>query len=144
MVEAGLVATPRTRGSTVRVSPSWPTGQGYPAHAGIDPQGVYFFWRKHRLPRARGDRPMSPLPLGVEITATPRTRGSTPSPDPLGHGPRGYPAHAGIDPLRVGAGECPRGLPRARGDRPGAFGNLLRFMGATPRTRGSTLVENVD
>ena len=37
MVEAGLVATPRTRGSTEFARRVGADCQGYPAHAGIDP-----------------------------------------------------------------------------------------------------------
>ena len=78
LAKADLMASPRTRGSTASRKVEGISGEGFPAHAGID----HFFDDSAslpmRLPRARGDRP---LPLWMVMgmpVASPRTRGSTP------------------------------------------------------------------
>ncbi len=72
-------ATPHTRGSTCGDYCLFYTEEGYPAHAGIDPDIAEAprMWR--RLPRTRGDRPRSLLVLCRASVATPHTRGSTSS-----------------------------------------------------------------
>ena len=111
-------ATPHARGSTSSTHPSAVSTQGYPACAGIDPRLRYHLSNSPRLPRMRGDRPVSP-PIAMMITAaTPHARGSTPS-IVVGKkvGP-GYPACAGIDLSDVLMSPSKARLPRMRGDRP--------------------------
>ena len=92
-------ATPHTRGSTLIREGNPPTGQGYPAYAGIDHERPIFFAFARRLPRIRGDRPYI-MALGTgKDGATPHTRGSTRNRLAQQWRDRGYPAYAGIDLL---------------------------------------------
>ena len=72
-------------------------GKGYPAYAGIDLLQVSTVRVTIRLPRIRGDRPSSVNLLGLIISATPHTRGSTPISKLRASPTEGYPAYAGID-----------------------------------------------
>ena len=73
-------------------------------------------------------------------TATPHTRGSTPTHIPCVIFCRGYPAHAGIDLSVKEYLRITGGLPRTRGDRPCKHLVACVYAGATPHTRGSTLL----
>ena len=120
------MASPRTRGST-----PWWTGT-HRQHQGF---------RAHGLPRVRGDRPRRGSMYADVFVASPRTRGSTPSHDGARHHRVGFPAYAGIDPsLRRCRGPS-SGLPRVRGDRPVSSQGAVGFNRASPRTRGSTLLD---
>ncbi len=70
---------------------------GYPVHAGIDPLTRSRTQRRLRLPRTRGDRPMTCATDSKTMWATPYTRGSTCWEDSQGDFEDGYPVHAGID-----------------------------------------------
>ncbi len=111
-------ATPHARGST-SVSLNTPTpSSGYPACAGIDPEGARNHWPNERLPRMRGDRPFTAEYTFESSEATPHARGSTPSACILKLCHFGYPACAGIDPLPPAEIARLQRLPRMRGDRP--------------------------
>jgi len=73
--------------------------------------------------------------------ATPHTRGSTLAiiDNKIHNG--GYPAYAGIDPRLAPSTVTDIWLPRIRGDRPHLYCLLYVCCGATPHTRGSTLLE---
>ncbi len=138
-VRHGLaLAPPHTRGSTVDPGDHDPALVGSPAHAGIDPRGARSRVTPMRLPRTRGDRPLSPSDWSRRAVAPPHTRGSTPTVIASRADVWGSPAHAGIDPARAARTGCARGLPRTRGDRPSPsdFANSLKQ--APPHTRGST------
>jgi len=112
------MASPRARGSTREHQPSGNLRRGFPARAGIDPDLALRSGVRGRLPRARGDRPYR---LGIYIgtsAASPRARGSTPSPRAHHARPPGFPARAGIDPDQLPVSASTARLPRARGDRP--------------------------
>ncbi len=132
------MATPHTRGSTHRHHRQQPGTGGYPAYAGIDLATGTYAKIVERLPRIRGDRPPQ-IQFQTHIyPATPHTRGSTPLSRPSRAGWTGYPAYAGIDqgfPPRLSGWT---GLPRIRGDRPLPDSPEIRFLMATPHTRGST------
>ena len=115
-----------------------PQGQGCPAHAGIDPANDARRWRDLRLPRARGDRPLTLLSMPPSCPAAPRTRGSTRRTRGRRAAYWGCPAHAGIDLRCTCASPRPSGLPRARGDRPRTVSDSCSWAKAAPRTRGST------
>ena len=133
------VASPRTRGSTLRRAVGRDIDQGFPAHAGIDLAPGRSPGLPSRLPRARGDRPFRCFLGGMATGASPRTRGSTRYlPNRVKHNP-GFPAHAGIDPKIAFISSTLAGLPRARGDRPSASRCTRSRRQASPRTRGSTL-----
>ncbi len=52
-----IMATPHTRGSTSRFSPTFFVRYGYPAYAGIDRRTPRIMQKPQGLPRIRGDRP---------------------------------------------------------------------------------------
>ena len=136
-------ATPHTRGSTpcrcLRVLPR----SGYPAYAGIDLDHLRFIHAAYWLPRIRGDRPLTAPVWGLNIGATPHTRGSTPINDCVPQLQEGYPAYAGIDLTPLVLSPRKRRLPRIRGDRPVEPQIGRESRGATPHTRGSTLVKGL-
>ncbi len=70
-------ATPHARGSTRSAQASWAAVRGYPACAGIDRKALAMALMRTRLPRMRGDRPVSHSPLRWPELATPHARGST-------------------------------------------------------------------
>ena len=101
---------------------------------------MYFENIPSGLPRARGDGPSSSASSGRMPEASPRTRGWTRVVDCYALLQRGFPAHAGMDPGCVNPCRRRQRLPRARGDGPLAEGARGRRVGASPRTRGWTLV----
>ena len=81
--------------------------------------------------------------LGLKLSwATPHTRGSTSEYHAVVKVYHGYPAYAGIDLRFRKPNMRKRRLPRIRGDRP--YSSMYSFIlaGATPHTRGSTLVQD--
>ena len=93
-------ATPHARGSTPMSPLRRARWIGYPACAGIDPSPPREAWIDSRLPRMRGDRPLSSTAPTSRGTATPHARGSTRKPLARLLHPLGYPACAGIDLAR--------------------------------------------
>jgi len=91
-----------------------------------------------RLPRARGDRPLTTRPIPSPNVASPRARGSTVPVVAVALSERGFPARAGIDPVPNRSACFPPWLPRARGDRPGTSPLSPAPALASPRARGST------
>ncbi len=138
-----MKATPHTRGSTVNEDPYSEENEGYPAHAGIDPNRNGSARIQRRLPRTRGDRPISFAIAVDETKATPHTRGSTQVFDLCDSALEGYPAHAGIDPVVYADTSRWTWLPRTRGDRPYEFILLDDWKEATPHTRGSTVFPSI-
>ena len=135
------LATPYTRGSTLRLVAHHRAFRGYPVHAGIDLNISWPSSARVWLPRTRGDRPVTAHVKCVGNLATPYTRGSTPVISCTRLYDRGYPVHAGIDLSSSDSAVVVAWLPRTRGDRPLSVENLLTPDGATPYTRGSTLIE---
>ncbi len=133
------MATPYTRGSTAPTGNTGTLRQGYPVHAGIDPERLPLSLARPGLPRTRGDRPHSPLPPISLPEATPYTRGSTLGRRTPPMQTAGYPVHAGIDRGSRRRAESYGRLPRTRGDRPSLSVPSIRHAVATPYTRGSTL-----
>ena len=132
------MASPHTRGWTLRTRQIVIGGAGFPAHAGMDPPRLCRCARRPRLPRTRGDGPMTCPPVERAIRASPHTRGWTHRRHLDDRGRVGFPAHAGMD-LRLWRVVDPgRRLPRTRGDgprpeRPADAGGM-----ASPHTRGWT------
>ena len=131
-------APPLTRGSTQITPAGSLPSKGSPAHAGIDPRPRILRNRSARLPRSRGDRPISCDPGFRTVGAPPLTRGSTFSATPRCDRIPGSPAHAGIDPSEKSCACCRVRLPRSRGDRPLRTGVARTSRPAPPLTRGST------
>ncbi len=128
-------APPHTRGSTRFITKLHYYKLGSPAHAGIDLPGFPKRLARRRLPRTRGDRPLTGPDGGSWNEAPPHTRGSTVSVQEFFHAAMGSPAHAGID-LRPRSRHSPIArLPRTRGDRPATILPSCSHIGL-PRTRG--------
>ncbi len=132
-------APPRTRGSTSDTAHRPLSTRGSPAYAGIDPRIATYERSRTRLPRVRGDRPISPRSRETSVLAPPRTRGSTCQTGRNHFTTLGSPAYAGIDPPAPPWRTAPSGLPRVRGDRPKSSSRARCRPPAPPRTRGSTL-----
>ena len=69
--------SPPTRGWTLDISGSPVTGQGFPAHAGMDPHMTSFPRSKRWFPRPRGDGPSGSVHLCCWLPVSPPTRGWT-------------------------------------------------------------------
>ncbi len=110
--------TPHARGSTGLPALSSHRGQVYPACAGIDRTGKVQVIAGPRLPRMRGDRPISAFIMFSSISFTPHARGSTLALELPAALACVYPACAGIDPDIFFNTFVDWSLPRMRGDRP--------------------------
>ena len=131
-------APPHTRGWTrVRLCGRL-RGRGSPAHAGMDPAASARKSAGIRLPRTRGDGPVTSPHVMVRSSAPPHTRGWTLA-GVLGVGGHGgSPAHAGMDRSDGGRIRRPGRLPRTRGDGPLRIQPCKRRNRAPPHTRGWT------
>ena len=131
-------ASPHTRGWTLPVGRLRGPGEGFPAHAGMDPPCRLDGKPLSRLPRTRGDGPeVSPL-FRICGKASPHTRGWTRPAGSTIAPKRGFPAHAGMDPSRSSASRRHSRLPRTRGDGPSTRVANPRCGAASPHTRGWT------
>ena len=133
-----LMASPHTRGWTHAPSEQLPVAVGFPAHAGMDPATPAPAPTDSRLPRTRGDGPVSRRRANVPGTASPHTRGWTRPPPQRPPPERGFPAHAGMDRKPTAIPTTRSGLPRTRGDGPHIVLVHLHPSGASPHTRGWT------
>ena len=133
-------ASPHTRGWTPADALLVLPRRGFPAHAGMDPAGPSRRTFGSRLPRTRGDGPLSRIGLLLAQTASPHTRGWTRPGRRLLLADLGFPAHAGMDPLTCSYVSGPGRLPRTRGDGPVRAGQFVVPRGASPHTRGWTLL----
>ena len=131
-------ATPHARGSTFGSLVSRLERPGYPACAGIDPDGPLAGRCGPRLPRMRGDRPPGSFAGPERFMATPHARGSTVLASFFHWLHAGYPACAGIDLSLSRLCSSADWLPRMRGDRPQPDQCLRQSLLATPHARGST------
>ena len=115
-------ASPHTRGWTPGSAPPPAPPRGFPAHAGMDPVRCTVVTVTVRLPRTRGDGPVSQVLSNAFTGASPHTRGWTPVDLVVERHERGFPAHAGMDPSRRPGPAPTCGLPRTRGDGPQRIG----------------------
>ena len=116
--QSASTAPPRERGSAHDQGISGHETTGSPARAGIGPPSSTTTRSSTRLPRASGDRPITPAVDDKAILAPPRERGSArfrPSPPARRSG---SPARAGIGPPLATRASPKARLPRASGDRP--------------------------
>ncbi len=131
-------ASPHTRGWTPGSDRPAERGEGFPAHAGMDPTRKARPEIPTRLPRTRGDGPPPLFTPFAPDEASPHTRGWTRA---AGNGARrsaGFPAHAGMDPGTARSRPRRTRLPRTRGDGPYACGSGAALQRASPHTRGWT------
>ena len=131
-------APPHTRGWTRGRRALPEPAEGSPAHAGMDPRPLPARKRASRLPRTRGDGPVTNLAFGSMGEAPPHTRGWTRDARVAPRVARGSPAHAGMDLLGSAARDEGCGLPRTRGDGPVPTPPGAAMVKAPPHTRGWT------
>ncbi len=152
--------SPPTRGWTRPDNSNRHRGQGFPAHAGMDPRSHHAPYASRRFPRPRGDGPSLLEGTVRRLVVSPPTRGWT----VIMHTPvglaDGFPAHAGMDPIwpwlvlavarfppHAGMDPAGRassvwrgGFPRPRGDGPLAVRSIASRIRVSPPTRGWTHV----
>ena len=134
-----LTAAPPTRGWTPGSPRNRKSNLGCPAYAGMDPHPLALEWRNRRLPRLRGDGPLTTERLEQYGAAAPPTRGWTPANEQDAFFPSGCPAYAGMDPGVTLSKRPLSGLPRLRGDGPKFYTKFQHSFTAAPPTRGWTL-----
>ena len=137
--EHGRPASPHTRGWTLGRRRNDRRDQGFPAHAGMDPERYPSDPPNPRLPRTRGDGPWADYDSIEEAAASPHTRGWTLCSRAGDSGERGFPAHAGMDPSPTCSYSSCSWLPRTRGDGPTRMRPMIVAFRASPHTRGWTL-----
>ena len=131
-------ASPHTRGWTAGRQAALQGHGGFPAHAGMDPSPATSRPAGRRLPRTRGDGPLSSDSASSLASASPHTRGWTLG-GLFGRPERsGFPAHAGMDPRVHPAAHSLTWLPRTRGDGPQLARRGGPIRRASPHTRGWT------
>ena len=112
-------ASPHPRGWTLRWVPGVAAHEGFPAPAGMDPRPQHQPRPPLRLPRTRGDGPVSTAPAWMPAKASPHPRGWTPERDLNDMDARGFPAPAGMGPLpRAAWLHIVRASPHPRGWTP--------------------------
>ena len=136
--DGGAGASPHTRGWTVTHDGMPTFGPGFPAHAGMDPASTGPRPGSRRLPRTRGDGPVSTAARQVTIAASPHTRGWTRPARRYRPRRLGFPAHAGMDPAEPSRPRPSGRLPRTRGDGPQSGADRPALGLASPHTRGWT------
>ena len=108
--------SPRSRGWTPPFVEDEPDDVGFPALAGMDPDGRQCAYIAEGIPRARGDGPGQEQLRGLTKTDSPRSRGWTLGFRFLRGLGFGFPALAGMDPRhRAGSRVDGRDSPRSRG-----------------------------
>ena len=111
-------AAPPTRGWTRKNQRPYPSIDGCPAYAGMDPVICPNRSNSHWLPRLRGDGPLKSSAICSPLPAAPPTRGWTllivTEPALVS----GCPAYAGMDPHLSRSLSARQRLPRLRGDGP--------------------------
>ena len=134
-----LQSVPEKRGWTRQPDSEQAFDHGFPAHAGMDPGAALPCLVSLRLPRTRGDGPVTVTQKRDGQPASPHTRGWTPGRALHARRRCGFPAHAGMDPDQAGRLPPHHGLPRTRGDGPSWSPGARNSKAASPHTRGWTL-----
>ncbi len=111
-------ASPPARGWTLALQKSELVIPGFPACAGMDPFRASATARDSRLPRLRGDGPLSRAHSRKAREASPPARGWTRRLAAEIDVTNGFPACAGMDPPGCRRSAPPSWLPRLRGDGP--------------------------
>ena len=137
--DAGLYSSsPHARGWTLALAAYRRAVSVFPARAGMDPEQALHDERLDRLPRTRGDGPLTIRSSPSMTVSSPHARGWTvlsPSSRPAC---RVFPARAGMDPPRGGDQRQSRGLPRTRGDGPARRTTPENSQASSPHARGWT------
>ena len=130
--------SPHTRGWTPSGAASRRRPEGFPAHAGMDPQSDGHGLTPFRFPRTRGDGPGYAQAAARDLPVSPHTRGWTPARRGCRQAVAGFPAHAGMDPISRGSRSSRHRFPRTRGDGPAYRPRLDPQSAVSPHTRGWT------
>ena len=99
--DVGYPAAPPTRGWTRYPFYVATTAPGCPAYAGMDPVSRQLLRSEKRLPRLRGDGPLSTVIRARNGPAAPPTRGWTRDASLVPSVDMGCPAYAGMDPIML-------------------------------------------
>ncbi len=110
----------------------------FPAHAGINRHLRKLRGNSGRVPRARRDQPTGDDTGMFHVKCSPRTQGSTGTPDIEGVLSEVFPAHAGINRYETSVALGEYSVPRARRDQPVAEELKSEDALCSPRTQGST------
>ena len=130
--------SPHTRGWTREPLRPRAPGDGFPAHAGMDPAPTSAAGATGWIPRTRGDGPARGRPATWRDEDSPHTRGWTRHSHPHVWGPHGFPAHAGMDPCGRNCARPAQRIPRTRGDGPPLLSTRPGLAKDSPHTRGWT------
>ena len=133
-----VMVSPPTRGWTLHKYRDYLSGEGFPAHAGMDLLGFGAAGRGRRFPRPRGDGPGLSRETPAGIRVSPPTRGWTRFTERIQEQERGFPAHAGMDPSTLPSSNTGARFPRPRGDGPPAGDSRCVHRVVSPPTRGWT------
>ena len=142
--ELGTTVSPPTRGWTPVEHLIIRRGDGFPAHAGMDPRAAIHWGRVEGFPRPRGDGPSATRPSTYSRMVSPPTRGWTRLVVIQHRVGGGFPAHAGMDLLGVVVGHSRSGFPRPRGDGPTRYVANDGLSMVSPPTRGWTPMTALD
>ena len=130
--------SPPTRGWTVIRRKVGKQLDGFPAHAGMDPEEARRSGPRRGFPRPRGDGPSRRSCKVRASLVSPPTRGWTLAVNATRTHRHGFPAHAGMDPLLPASARSLRRFPRPRGDGPPKMRVLYVVAMVSPPTRGWT------
>ena len=130
-------SSPRTRGTQLRRSPGRARRRFIPAHAGNTICKKFLCAVRAVHPRARGEHSRSDPTNRRSHGSSPRTRGTRKAPPAKRRAKRFIPAHAGNTPPRSTARCGPPVHPRARGEHSINLSSVGRYLGSSPRTRGT-------
>ena len=130
--------SPHTRGWTPAAHVGQVGGRGFPAHAGMDLGRSRPQRRRSRIPRTRGDGPISARAVINLGRDSPHTRGWTRLGGGVHRVDQGFPAHAGMDPRRRQHETDHARIPRTRGDGPIRLFSVDEISWDSPHTRGWT------
>ena len=132
-------ASPHPRGWTLKNAAGGRVRPGFPAPAGMDPSSNIRSRPSTRLPRTRGDGPVSHRATRPGLAASPHPRGWTRFPSDASGPVLGFPAPAGMDPSSAAARPGTAWLPRTRGDGPNLENANYANIRASPHPRGWTV-----
>ena len=130
---------PHTRGWALPEPSPRCVRRGCPAHAGMGPRLGTGMTSQRRLPRTRGDGPLSTATSLGSAWVAPHTRGWARRRARQRHGRDGCPAHAGMGPTASKHRNALRRLPRTRGDGPQEEAIEACVKLVAPHTRGWAL-----
>ena len=137
-VASTLEDSPHPRGWTLGGHRPDAPAHGFPAPAGMDPDGDDARSGGQRIPRTRGDGPAYLVRALAARADSPHPRGWTPELSRVHVLDEGFPAPAGMDLFSASCLSPPTWIPRTRGDGPQALPRVRRIEEDSPHPRGWT------